>query len=332
MPRNGAGTYTAPASTWNPGVNGVTATTADFNALLTDMSAAITQSVSSDGQTPMTGNLPMGNNKITGLATGTASTDAVNLSQVNSNAGQCRLLKSGANLVLQPYQGNRLTINGVVYTIPSGGVSLAPAGATPSTLYYIYAYMVGAVMTLEYSVTGHSTDTTTGVEIKTGDATRTLVGMAYPVTGPAWSDTGVQRYVLSWFNRRELDMTNGLPANQANGNTSYVELLAAAKNEFLTWSGGIVRMAVTGGVQNSTALAYNYTSVGIDGATTQDSFSIFQGTAVSQAGPISVSTTNSGLSEGKHYMNIIGQVSTGTGTWIGGAAGARTSISGSTWG
>jgi hypothetical protein len=81
MPRNGAGTYNPPASTWNPGVNGVTATTADFNALLVDLSAAVTQSVSSDGQTPMTGNLPMGNNKITGLTAGTANTDAVNFSQ-----------------------------------------------------------------------------------------------------------------------------------------------------------------------------------------------------------------------------------------------------------
>ena len=81
MPRNGAGTYNPPASTWNPGVNGVTATTADFNALLTDLSSAVTQSVSSDGQTPMTGNLPMGNNKVVNNAPGTANTDLLTVQQ-----------------------------------------------------------------------------------------------------------------------------------------------------------------------------------------------------------------------------------------------------------
>lgn len=81
MPRNGTGTYVPPASSWNPGINGVTATTADWNALLVDMTAALSQSISSDGQTPMTGNLPMGNNKITGLAAGTANTDAINFTQ-----------------------------------------------------------------------------------------------------------------------------------------------------------------------------------------------------------------------------------------------------------
>lgn len=82
MPRNGSGTYSAPSNSWNPPVNGVNATAADWATTQNDYAAALTQSVSSDGQTPMTGNLPMGNNKITGLANGTASTDAVNFGQM----------------------------------------------------------------------------------------------------------------------------------------------------------------------------------------------------------------------------------------------------------
>lgn len=81
MPRNGTGTYVPPPSTWVPGVNGVTALTSDWNALLTDLVSAMSQSVSADGQTPMTGNLSMGNNKITGLAAGSANTDAINFTQ-----------------------------------------------------------------------------------------------------------------------------------------------------------------------------------------------------------------------------------------------------------
>lgn len=81
MPRNGSGTYSLPVNSWFPAVNGVTATSSDWNNTAQDIQAALTQSVSSDGQTPMTGNLPMGNNKITGLAAGTANTDAANFSQ-----------------------------------------------------------------------------------------------------------------------------------------------------------------------------------------------------------------------------------------------------------
>lgn len=82
MPRNGAGSYQLPTNSWFPAVNGVTATSTDWNTTAQDIQAALTQSVSSDGQTPMTGNLPMGGNKITGLATGTANTDAANVGQL----------------------------------------------------------------------------------------------------------------------------------------------------------------------------------------------------------------------------------------------------------
>lgn len=82
MPRNGSGTFNLVANSWNPAVNGTTATAADYQTLINDVAAALTQSVSVDGQAPMTGNLPMGNNKITGLASGVAGNDATNVSQI----------------------------------------------------------------------------------------------------------------------------------------------------------------------------------------------------------------------------------------------------------
>jgi hypothetical protein len=44
---------------------------------MNDLAAALTDSVAADGQTPMTGNLNLGNNKIVNLLTPTVSTDAV---------------------------------------------------------------------------------------------------------------------------------------------------------------------------------------------------------------------------------------------------------------
>jgi len=57
-------------------------TMAQFAAYTTVWNALATYFLRLDGTTPMGANLPMGNNKITGMAVGTVSTDAVNKSQL----------------------------------------------------------------------------------------------------------------------------------------------------------------------------------------------------------------------------------------------------------
>lgn len=79
MSRNGSGTYSLPAG--NPVVPATTISTTWANTTLTDIATALTGSVAADGQTPMSGNLVMGNNKVTGLADGTGATDAVTFGQ-----------------------------------------------------------------------------------------------------------------------------------------------------------------------------------------------------------------------------------------------------------
>ena len=88
MPRNGSGQYSAPTNSWNPAINGVPATAADWQAVLNDIVSAMTQSVSRDGQTAMTGNLPMAGNKVTGLGNATASGDALTFAQLFSQGQQ----------------------------------------------------------------------------------------------------------------------------------------------------------------------------------------------------------------------------------------------------
>jgi hypothetical protein len=80
MSRNGSGIYNLP--TGNPVVTGTTITSNWANTTLSDISTALTGSVAADGQTPVTGNLQMGGNLITGLGTGVAATDAVNVAQL----------------------------------------------------------------------------------------------------------------------------------------------------------------------------------------------------------------------------------------------------------
>jgi hypothetical protein len=119
--RNGAGQYNPPNSSWSPATNGVLATAGDFTALLNDLSAALTQSVSRDGQSPMQGNLPMGNNKVTGLSPGTATTDAATWAQLFGASTQADIA-SAATTDIGVQNTSFLRVTGTT-TITSFGTS-----------------------------------------------------------------------------------------------------------------------------------------------------------------------------------------------------------------
>lgn len=178
--------------------------------------------------------------------------------------GQCRLVKSGANLVLQPYKGNKLTINNAICTIPAAGVSLAPSGAVALTLYYIYAYLSATGIALEYSTTGHSTDANTGVEIKTGDATRTLVGMARAIAGPQWADTATNRFVASWFNRRKVRATYTSNAPFGYGGATFTNISVFQPLEFLSWGDESVPVKMLCQISHTTVNSIVQTGMAID--------------------------------------------------------------------
>ncbi|MFH0351023.1 MAG: hypothetical protein ACHBMF_03690, partial [Chromatiales bacterium] len=88
--------------------------------------------------------------------------------------------ESASSCRLNRYQGKHIPIhsNGVpVYReIPAAGVALSNSGLLPNTNYYTYAYWSGSAIGLEASTTGHSADANSGLDIKTGDSTRTPVG------------------------------------------------------------------------------------------------------------------------------------------------------------
>lgn len=73
MPRDGTGSYALP----NPDVaTGTPISSADENATRDDIATALTGSLARDGQGGMTGNLPMGGNRITGLGAPGANDEA----------------------------------------------------------------------------------------------------------------------------------------------------------------------------------------------------------------------------------------------------------------
>jgi len=232
--------------------------------------------------------------------------------------GQARLIKSGSNIVLTPYNGNNIIIAGAPQSIPSAGVSLAPTGLTVGTLYYIYAYMNGTTMTLEASTTGHSQDTSTGVEIKTGDSTRSLVGMVRPITGPAFADTATQRFVRSWFNDPGVGLNGILSTDTSYASAAYAEIATSLRVEFLNWVNEVVNAFISGSVYNNGATNSSYTGLGFDVTNNPEAgLNLAQSAAASAACPVSTGVTKIGLAEGYHYVTGIGKPTAGTTTWLG---------------
>ena len=104
MSRNGSGVYQLPAG--NPVVTNTTISSTWANTTMTDLAAALTDSVAADGQTPMTGNLDLNTHKIVNLVAGTASGDAIEFAQFKTPT----------------FTGN--------VTMSSTGFALIPAGTT----------------------------------------------------------------------------------------------------------------------------------------------------------------------------------------------------------
>lgn len=127
MPFDGNGNYSVPPGT--EGVPGEIIDAGAYNAFLADLTTAFSGSMRRDGQSAMAGNLPMGGNKLTGVADGVAAQDAVTMSQltpvktsVEALAAAEVDLASAATISIGTQSSNRIRITGSV-TISSFGTS-----------------------------------------------------------------------------------------------------------------------------------------------------------------------------------------------------------------
>src|SRR6185369_10867383 len=84
MPRNGSGTYTLPAG--NPVISATVIRSTWANPTMSDIATALTQSLSKDGQTAPTANLPMAGFKHTNVAVATGLSEYARTSQVQDGS------------------------------------------------------------------------------------------------------------------------------------------------------------------------------------------------------------------------------------------------------
>jgi len=172
MSRNGSGTYTLPAG--NPVVTGTTISSTWANNTLTDIATALTGSLAADGQTTATGNLKMGNNRVTGLSNGLASTDAVTLAQLNDPSITGNVDIAGTLTV----HGETTFANTTDIKLPNGTTAqrpVAPASGmirfnTTLKQYEGYTSYAGAtISTITYVTTTATLTTATAHGLATGN-------------------------------------------------------------------------------------------------------------------------------------------------------------------
>jgi hypothetical protein len=133
--------------------------------------------------------------------------------------GRLGVASSPSNTIsFVPYNGNLIKIAGSIRYIPSAGVSavannlylngVAGSSLAANTLYNVYAFDNSGTLTLDFSTTTHVTSSTAGnvgVEIKSGNDTRSFVGLVQTSsTAPgsnSFRDEPDVRLIASWFNR-----------------------------------------------------------------------------------------------------------------------------------
>jgi len=226
--------------------------------------------------------------------------------------GQCRLnFVSTTQIRLDPFNGNKLFINGNYRKIPAAGVTLSNAGLAASTLYYVYAYWTGAAIALIASTNPPVTDTTYGLKIPTATPAYTLVGMIYTNTDGTFYDGTSGCYVLSYFNRRAKGVRASITPSGGTNAGSFVQL--GPYYFTLNWGDETVKVHTLGYAYAAAAGAQLQLSPRLDGA---------------GIGGVSIATAyNSGVyvnlcqsiitapTEGSHSYTVLGLGNGGGGTF-----------------
>ncbi len=227
--------------------------------------------------------------------------DGARYTVTNGDHGQCRFVYvSATECRLMPYNGNGLVINGRQYRIPAVGVPLpiASVAGANGTANYVYAKDDGSGgISLEGVTTGHARHSD-GAEIKSGDPTRTLVGMSFKNASGQFQFDDVVPGVASWFNRFS-NIGRGSAYLAGTSSASPVSV-APAVNTWV-WAGESVEFGTAGVISSDTAGTAPTLTIFLDGVAENASYGTVQ--AANGSIPAGMYAVKSGLTEGFHYID-----------------------------
>jgi hypothetical protein len=241
------------------------------------------------------------------------------------NCGRLTYASSTA-LLFAPFNGNQIRISGTSYSIPVGGIAglssptnafingVAAQTLAINTVYWIFAFLNSGVVTADFRTAAtHAPSTTAGnegVEILTGNDSRSLIGMCRTNAAGQFADSKTQRFVRSWMNRQAPTFDNSMTAQRSTTSTSSVEINQEIRCEILTWVNEAVIASIVGYLINS-GTGMVFCAVGWDGVANAHHWGINTGTAAI-GGSAGVSETQA-LTEGYHYLTVMGSTNSGTG-------------------
>lgn len=153
MARNGSGTYVKVGDDF---VFDTVISETAMNAMINDMVTALTQSVSKDGQTTLTGNINAGSNKLTAMAVGTALTDSLTLGQAQNGSMNYVASDSGsANAyVIAPSPAITSYVAGQVFHFKASANSTGATTLNVSGLGTKAIQLAGSAITTAISTNG----------------------------------------------------------------------------------------------------------------------------------------------------------------------------------
>jgi len=227
---------------------------------------------------------------------------------------QCRFVYANAStMVLMRHGGKFLTIDDKPEVIPAGGVGLtAVAGHLGVNPLYIYAYMLGSVMTLIGQAAGPGTpvvDPRNGLMVATSNPALTLVGLAYVSAGPILLEDGANQACSSYWNR--LPRSYAYQQSNTTGSGTTVPLHNPIK--MLCWADSAYQVQSTGYSQLN-AIGVTVTQVLTDGggssAINVAYFSVVNAQYPFAPGQISRAA------DGLHSFQLGGNVNAGVGTFV----------------
>ena len=259
---------------------------------------------------------------------GGAASSISSAGQLQCGGTHCADSTGSTTLQYCPYKGNvKTTATQGDYTIPAacltatltsmyvGGVGSSSVAA--STLYYIYLWNHSGTWVLDAETTGHATDSSTGIEIMSGDDTKTLVGMIHTDSN-AKIMTGGQTHVArdtntvaTWDNRIPTYTRCQFTNDRTETATSYTEVNSENRCYFMSWADTAILSPSQSGYSN-TAGGNIVTKVSVD-SVGGSAFTYL--TVTAPAANKDMLLLGGGMlnpTEGYHFTVLSGAVSTGT--------------------
>lgn len=229
-----------------------------------------------------------------------------------------------------------VTTTTISYPVVSGSSesTTADTAGRVGWVGYVFASYPANVLTLTFEPisVGRAINGATGFYTKTGDTTKTLVGMAALGNSSGtgiWLDTYATRFVLSWFNRKNIPVRNFFATNRtASLVGSWSEFSPTERVEFLSWSDESTQIKAAGYSSLNTG-AVSYLSLAIDSSTSPvDAGSSPNTLSANGANPLAPNYDDF-LSDGYHFATILGYLATSATIILQGSTnfGERTTIS-----